>query len=256
MKILANLVAAIAFYTCIPVPAWSLDFHKVACLAPLVGLIIGGLLGLLDHGLYLLGMPILTRSALVIVVGVGITGGLHLDGAMDTADGLAVAEERRLAVMVDSHTGAFGAMAAIALLLLKTVALADLPDWRWFLLPVVAGWGRWAQQVAIARYPYLKPTGKGAFHKLAIQSGWDTVPSLLLLLLLSLLPILVFLNARWLGLGLLSGGAIALLVPAWFARKLGGHTGDTYGASVEWTEAILLILLTIFSAHQNPSLLF
>jgi adenosylcobinamide-GDP ribazoletransferase len=257
MKILANLVAAIAFYTCIPVPAWSLDFHKVARLAPLVGLIIGGLLGLLDHGLYLLGMPLLTRSALVIVAGVGITGGLHLDGAMDTADGLAVMEpERRLAVMADSHTGAFGAMAAIALLLLKTVALADLPDWRWFLLPVVAGWGRWAQQVAIARYPYLKPTGKGAFHKTAIQSGWDTVPSLLLLLLLSLLPILVFLNARWLGLGLLSGGAIALLVPAWFARKLGGHTGDTYGASVEWTEAILLILLTIFSAHQNPSLLF
>jgi adenosylcobinamide-GDP ribazoletransferase len=257
MKILANLVAAIAFYTCIPVPAWSLDFHKVARLAPLVGLIIGGLLGLLDHGLYLLGMPLLTRSALVIVAGVGITGGLHLDGAMDTADGLAVMEpERRLAVMADSHTGAFGAMAAIALLLLKTVALADLPDWRWFLLPVVAGWGRWAQQVAIARYPYLKPTGKGSFHKSAIQSGWDTVPSLLLLLLLSLLPILVFLNARWLGLGLLSGGAIALLVPAWFARKLGGHTGDTYGASVEWTEAILLILLTIFSAHQNPSLLF
>jgi adenosylcobinamide-GDP ribazoletransferase len=246
----ASVMAAIAFYTCIPVPAWTLDFRQVARLAPLIGLGIGVLLGLLDQSLQIAGMPILTRSAVVVVAWVAITGGLHLDGAMDTADGLAVTDpKRRLEVMVDSHTGAFGAIAAIALLLLKTVALAELPDWRWFLLPLVAGWGRWAQQVAIARYPYLKPTGKGAFHKTAIRSWRDVVPSLLMLLLLSLLPILVFLNARWLGVGLLSGGAIALVVPAWFHRNLGGHTGDTYGAVVEWTEAILLISLTVFQSH-------
>jgi len=245
---LASIMAAIAFYTCIPVPAWTLDFRQVARLVPLIGLGIGCLLGLLDQSLQIVGVPILTRSAVVVVAWVAITGGLHLDGAMDTADGLAVTDpKRRLEVMVDSHTGAFGAMAAIALLLLKTVALAELPDWRWFLLPLVAGWGRWAQQVAIARYPYLKPTGKGAFHKTAIRSWADTVPSLLMLLLLSLLSVL--LKAQWLGVGLLSGGAIALVVPAWFNRKLGGHTGDTYGAVVEWTEAFLLISLTAFQSH-------
>lgn len=247
---MGSVMAAIAFYTCIPVPAWALDFRQVARLVPLIGLGIGALLGLLDQSLQVVGIPILTRSAMIIVAWVAITGGLHLDGAMDTADGLAVTDpQRRLEVMVDSHTGAFGAIAAIALLLLKTMALAELPDWRWFLLPLVAGWGRWAQQVAIARYPYLKPTGKGAFHKAAIRSWRDVVPSLLMLLLLSLLPIFVFLNGRWLGVGLLSGGAIALVVPAWFNRKLGGHTGDTYGAVVEWTEAILLISLTAFQSH-------
>ena len=247
---LASVLAAIAFYTFIPVPAWTLDFRGVARLAPLIGLGIGALLGLLDYTLQSVGMPILTRSAVVVVAWVAITGGLHLDGAMDTADGLAVTDpKRRLEVMVDSHTGAFGAIAAIALLLLKTVALSELLDWRWFLLPLVAGWGRWAQQVAIARYPYLKPTGKGAFHKAAIRSWQDVVPSLLMLLLLGLLPMFVFLNARWLGIGLLSGGAIALVVPAWFNRKLGGHTGDTYGAVVEWTEAFLLISLTAFQSH-------
>lgn len=240
-------LAAIAFYTCIPVPAWDLDFRQVARWVVVMGLLIGGLLGLLDLSLQFVGMPIVVRSALVVMTWVAITGGLHLDGAMDTADGLAVTDpQRRLAVMVDSHTGAFGVMAAIALLLLKTVALAELPDYRWFLLPVVAGWGRWGQMVAIARYPYLKPTGKGAFHKAAIPSGLDAVPSLVLLLGLSLLPILTFLNGRGLGVGLLSGGAIALLVPAWFNRKLGGQTGDTYGAVVEWTEAILLVGLTVF----------
>jgi adenosylcobinamide-GDP ribazoletransferase len=38
--------------------------------------------------------------------------------------------------------------------------------------------------------------------------------------------------------------AIALLIPAWFNHQLGGHTGDTYGAVVEWTEALFLVLLT------------
>ena len=250
LRRLASVLAAIAFYTCIPVPAWTLDFRQVARLAPFIGLGIGALLGLLDHILHIAGMPILTRSAVVVVAWVALTGGLHLDGAMDTADGLAVTDpKRRLEVMVDSHTGAFGAIAAIALLLLKTVALSELLNWRWFLLPLVAGWGRWSQQVAIARYLYLKPTGKGAFHKAAIRSWRDVVPSLLMLLLLSLLPIFVLLNTRWLGMGLLSGGAIALVVPAWFNRKLGGHTGDTYGAVVEWTEAILLISLTVFQSH-------
>jgi adenosylcobinamide-GDP ribazoletransferase len=256
MKIWAKLLAAIAFYTCIPVPVSTLDFQKVAQLAPLVGLIIGGLLGLFDFCLGWLGMPLLTRSAIVVLTGVAITGGLHLDGAMDTADGLAVPDpERRLAVMMDSRSGAFGVMAAIAILLLKTVALADLPEWRGFLLPVVAGWGRWGQQVAIARYPYLKPTGKGAFHRLALPSFWHTTPALLLLLLLSGLPLLLFLNARWLGLGLLSGGAIGLLVPAWFNRKLGGQTGDTYGAVVEWTEVVLLLILALLYARWRASLL-
>jgi adenosylcobinamide-GDP ribazoletransferase len=213
-----------------------------------MGLMIGGLLGLLDIGLHRLGMPIFTRSAGVIVTWIAITGGLHLDGAMDTADGLAVSDpQRRLQVMADSATGAFGAMTAIALLLLKTAALTELESNRWLALMAAAGWGRWGQVVAIARYPYLKPTGKGAFHKAAIRSLGDAIPSLLLLLGLSGLQVVLD-QEHWLtAVGMaLGGSAIALLTGAWFNHKLGGHTGDTYGAVVEWTEALLLCLLTVF----------
>lgn len=129
----SNLAAAIAFYTCIPLPAVeTLDFRGVARLAPVVGLMIGGILGLVDAGLHQVGCGVLTRSALVVVSWIAITGGLHLDGAMDTADGLAVQDpQRRLEVMADSATGAFGAMAAIALMLLKTAALSELDAYRW-----------------------------------------------------------------------------------------------------------------------------
>ena len=182
-----NLVAAVIFYTAIPLPFLpNLDFQKVACFAPVIGLMIGGILGGLDTGINYLGVPVLTRNALVVGAWIAITGGLHLDGAMDTADGLAVGDpERRLQVMMDSATGAFGAMAAILIIILKVTALTDIAENQCLVLMAACGWGRWGQQMAICQYPYLKPTGKGAVHKQAIRSYLDLLPSLFLLLGLS-----------------------------------------------------------------------
>ncbi|BAY95491.1 MULTISPECIES: adenosylcobinamide-GDP ribazoletransferase [unclassified Tolypothrix] len=248
-KLLLNLLSSVIFYTTIPLPYVNgLEFDKVARFALLVGVLIGGILGLCDTGMSYLGIPILTRSALVISLGIGITGGLHLDGAMDTADGLAVGDpKRRLEVMADSATGAFGAMAAIAILLLKTTALTEVETHRWLILMATCGWGRWGQQLAIACYPYLKPTGKGAIHKQAIQSYQDVLPGLLLLMALSGLLFLIDSQQKILAIAMvIAGGAIATITGAWFNHKLGGHTGDTYGAVVEWTEALFLCALTVF----------
>lgn len=243
--------AAIAFYTCLPVPIhWNLDFQGIAKLAPLVGMFIGGLLGFLDWGLAVMGMPVLTRSAVLVAAGIALTGGLHLDGAMDTADGLAVPDPRkRLAAMQDSLVGAFGVMAAVVLLLLKTVALSDLAGDRALALMAAAGWGRWGQVVAIVRYPYLRASGKGAIHKASIRSAVDLIPGAIALLGLSAIQLWLAPDRWLLGIGtLLGGSAIAILTAAWFNRQLGGHTGDTYGAVVEWTEALLLCLLAALGA--------
>jgi adenosylcobinamide-GDP ribazoletransferase len=243
----SEVIAAITFYTCIPIPINNLEFQRVACFAPLIGLLIGGILGFMDLGLQIVGIPTLTSSALIVSFWIFLTGGLHLDGVMDAADGLAVQDpQKRLEVMVDSATGAFGAMAAIALLLIKTAALADLSSQRWLVLMMVCGWGRWGQQVAIALYPYLKPAGKGKFHGAAIASYWDLLPGLVLLISLSGVSVLI--DRTYLKLAVITvigGMAIAYLTGAWFHRQLGGHTGDTYGAVVEWTEAFLLCLLTV-----------
>lgn len=247
-QLLVSLLGAVTFYTCIPIPTnWPLEFRRIARWAPLIGLLIGGLLGIVDLALQQLGMPILTRSAVIIASWMAITGGLHLDGVMDTADGLAVQDkERRLLVMVDSATGAFGAMAAIALLLLKTAALTDIETNRSLALMAAAGWGRWGQVMAIAFYPYLKPTGKGAFHKETIHKPNDVLFGLIFLLILCSIPVALR-GMWWVGLEMIIGGsAIAYLTGVWFNHQLGGHTGDTYGAVVEWTEALFLCLFTTF----------
>lgn len=248
---LSQFWASLTFYTALPLPGIGrAAFHRIARFAPLVGLLLGLGLGLVDALLAQLDMPLVMRTALVVVSWVAVTGGLHLDGAMDSADGLAVMDpKRRLAVMADSRTGAFGVMAAIALLLLKFAALMALPASgisRTAALMAAAGWGRWGQVLAIDRYAYLKKEGKGAFHKEQLRSPEDLWPGLIGLLALSA-ALMLFYPLRWmLALGMVLGGfAIAFGTGAWFERQLGGHTGDTYGAVVEWTEALLLCLLTL-----------
>lgn len=243
----ARLGGSILFYTTLPLPpGWEPRFEGIAPLAPVVGLGLGVGLVVVDLALAQLGMPTLTRSALIIGLAVWLTGGLHLDGAMDTADGLAVMDlRRRLAVMGDSHSGAFGVMAAIAILGLKTLALAELATGRGWVLVAAMVWGRWGQVVAIARYPYLRAEGKGALHR-EHRRPQDWLPGLALAL---------GLHGLWLwrqpdqflpiGISLVVGLVFSLLIGAWLNRRFGGHTGDTYGATVEWSEALLLCLATL-----------
>ena len=243
----ASWQGAVMFYTCLPVRG-PVAFQSVACWAPWVGAVIGGVMAIADYLFGALQIPPLLASALVVALGIALTGGLHLDGVMDVADGLAVPDRtRRLDVMADSRMGAFGGMAAVVLILLKVLALAAIEDYRFCVLIAVAMWGRWAQQWAIARYPYLKKEGKGAFHQATVPTVWHTLPGLLGLLGLSGSLSLVGVIPAGLIVRLSIGGILfSVLTSAYFHRQLGGHTGDTYGAVVEWSEALLLCSL---SAH-------
>jgi adenosylcobinamide-GDP ribazoletransferase len=219
--------------------------RRIARWAPLMGLILGGILCLCDYGLALLEMPLVVRSTIIILLWLLLTGGLHLDGAMDSADGLAVTDPtRRLAVMADSATGAFGAMAGMAILILKIVSLSAIIQQRWLVLLMIPAWARWAQVLGISIYPYLKAEGKGAMH----SKGVEPIPDLLGgLLALSMVAAAQF---YWQPVSLIPAIAIvglvlSYLVGKYFDRAFGGHTGDTYGAVVEWVEAIGLAILTL-----------
>lgn len=245
---LNSLLAALTFYTCFPVsPNLKLDFSRIARWAPIVGLLLGGGLGLVDLGLGSLNVPNLTRSAIVVVLWIWWTGGLHLDGAMDSADGLAVQDpDRRLTVMSDSVTGAFGAMVSVVIILLKTCALTEITHDRIWVLALVAGWSRWGQVLAIALYPYLKAQGKGAFHRQGLNAAQDIAVGLACLLTVT--GCQIYLDPeQWLTIAIrsIASCAITIVVGYYFHRRLGGHTGDTYGAIVEWSETFILCLCTI-----------
>ena len=243
-----SLSSGVIFYTIVPLPtAWTNNWSRIARWCPVVGVFIALLLSLFHTLLQFCGLPNLTLSASIATAWVAITGGLHLDGAMDTADGLSVTDpQRRLEVMKDSATGAFGAIAAIIILLLKTVTLSEMSLPWWLVLLSATGWARWGQVWAIAFYPYLRETGKGAFHRENLRLPQDILLGLFILLSLSALCTISDLYWWQIGAIVLGSMAIALLTGYWFYKQLGGHTGDTYGAVVEWSEALILCFLTVF----------
>jgi adenosylcobinamide-GDP ribazoletransferase len=238
---LRDLSGAWIFYSVLPAwPGIEPRFLRIARFAPWIGAVLGGLQALL-WALLQGRVPPLTQVTLLLALGLWLTGGLHMDGAMDTADGLA-AGERLLEAMDDSRVGASGAQALVQLLLLRGAALACLGSAAPLALLWAAVWGRVAPLAAMAHFPYLRPGGTAAFHRrhwagLAVELR----PSLLLLLLL-IPPTLSFAQPAALTLALLGGGLPALMVPRWFGRRLGGHSGDSYGACVEWSETLALLL--------------
>ena len=253
MSKISNLItsfsSSVIFYTIVPLPSkWTNNWSRIARWCPVVGLLIGGLLLGFVTLFELIGIPNLTSKALVVAVWVAITGGLHLDGVMDTADGLSVTDpERRLSVMKDSATGAFGAIAGIIVLLLKTVTLSEMSLPLWLVLLCATGWARWGQVLAIAFYPYLRETGKGSFHKDNLHLPQDILLGLVVLLCFSSLWLTISYLSWWQISALVLGNiAIAVLTGYWFNRQLGGHTGDTYGAVVEWSEVLILCFLSAF----------
>ncbi len=240
---LRDLAGAWIFYSVLP--AWPLPaprFERIARFAPWIGAVLGGLQGLLWWGLEGRA-PLLAQVALVLALALWLSGGLHMDGAMDSADGLA-AGDRFLEAMEDSRVGASGVQALVLLLLLRTGALALLGAAAPMALVWAAVWGRVAPLPAMAWFPYLRADGSAGFHR-AHREGLavELRPALLLLPLLLLLPWPGL--PRWPVAAGLVGLLPALLVPLALGRRLGGHSGDTYGACVEWTEACVLLLIAV-----------
>jgi len=245
---LQDLAGAWVFYSVLPLPPgmppWLQPrFERIARFAPWIGALIGGLeasLWRVAEG----GLPLLAQLALVLALGIWLSGGLHLDGAMDTADGLAAGPERCLEAMDDSRVGASGVQALLLLLLLRVAALATLAAAAPWALVWAAVWGRIAPLLAMQAFPYLREQGTAGFHRRHWQGlGAELRPALLLLVVLTAL-----------GLGLGQGpwwwwgwlGVIpASLVPWSLGRRLGGHSGDSYGACVEWTTSWTLLLLAL-----------
>ena len=238
---LADLAGAWIFYSVFPLPPGITPrFERIARFAPWVGAVIGAAEALLWLGLAPAGP--LAQIPLVLALGIALSGGLHLDGAMDTADGLAAGPERCLEAMDDSRVGASGVQAFVLLVLLRVGALALLAPQAPAALVGASVWGRAAPLVAMQAFPYLRPQGgTAAFHRRHWR-GWarELAPTLLLLGLLS--GIALGLGwPLWVGLGW--GGLLpALLVPWALGRRLGGHSGDSYGACVEWTQSLCLLL--------------
>jgi len=207
---------------------------------PLVGLLIGLVLCLLS---ILIGpyLPSLVLAALLMVVNIWLTGGLHLDGLMDACDGLFAgrSRERKLEIMRDSRVGSFGVLGGVSIILLKFALLASMSLHQLplvFLLVLPAS--RWAMVLAIYIFPNARPAGLGSAVRQVVTRRRVTIATALALLIAVIAGHLIGLCV----LGMATVVVVALGL--WVTRSLGGLTGDIYGMIAEVTEVACLLLLT------------
>ena len=234
------------------------DIPAMLAAFPLAGAIMGACVGACWHGL-LQVLPFDFATALTVCIWVLLTRALHLDGLADCADGLggSYTREGRLKIMKDPHTGAFGVVAIVCVLLVKYAALHgySVTDIFQFRRMRVQGEDELQRRVlllamvmCVSRFGILA-AACGSDYARAPESGLgkDFIASARIWVLLagSVVPLAlgVFAFEKH---GLIAVAAIfstAMLLKFLFRRMLGGQTGDTLGATVEICEIVALALL-------------
>ena len=126
-----NFKVAFAMYSKIPMPMadWNKENMKYTfCFFPFIGLVIGALSYLVGWAGGKFGFNPSFVSAVLVLVPVAVTGGIHVDGLLDTSDALSSWQERerRLEILKDSHAGAFAVITACAFFLIWYGAYSQL----------------------------------------------------------------------------------------------------------------------------------
>jgi adenosylcobinamide-GDP ribazoletransferase len=246
-----RLALAFQFLTILPWPRPEVrrpeDLGGSMAFYPLVGAVLGSCL----VGVYLAGSEVfpdgVLRPALVVLL-VGLTGGLHLDGLADVCDGFYAGKTKGevLSIMKDPHLGTMAVVGVVSALLLKTVLLSHLPaamlGSALLIFPAVSRggmvWGTWMA-------PYARPEGgTGKTFSLTLRGRHVWTATILLgawAMLVAGWPAVILL--------LLTAGATKLFV-GYCGRRIGGMTGDTLGALNELLELLTLALYYPLSRWQ------
>ena len=210
---------------------------------PIVGFALGAALTAEDWLLAHVFAQVI-RSVLIIVSLTVVTGAVHLDGLVDTADALGAGRdrERALDILRDSRVGTFGASAIFFDLTLKILALSTLAGHHrlaaLLLAPMLA---RWAMLLVAAGLPYLRSSGSGSMLLGSKSKGLGS----------RAVFVAIFTLVAMLMLGALRAGALASAVAIaivfamrlFYRRWLGGVTGDLIGACGELVEIAVLVTM-------------
>jgi len=208
---------------------------------------IGAVVGLLSAAVFVLvgavSTPLVAAVAATATLAL-LTGALHLDGLADSADGLFGGGDvaRRLEVMRDPRLGSFGTVAVVLVLVGEVAAIASMSPGRAVAALVIAGaLSRLAMLFVITLVPYVRASGLGVAAGDSSHRGFDLALGAALAAVVCLLDWERALLAGC----LVALAALAVVVLA--RRRLGGATGDIYGATAE---LCMLAALAAFVVHR------
>jgi len=249
-----RFATTVRYVTCIPAfggqrrdELSQVDLSGLAKYLPAAGVLIGLALCLALRLLNFCHAPDVLSGIILAITWLSLTGGLHFDGLMDTADGIFSHQsvERMLEIMRDSRVGNYGVMVGMSTLLLKAACLSCLsPQTLITVLLLCPIWARWSEAFAIGKFPYLRESGMGKVWHDTMTYPEDLLKGALIPLGTTI-SAAVFrpIEAITISLATVFAGYLTALM---LARKFGGHTGDTYGAVVELSELGGLLIAALF----------
>jgi adenosylcobinamide-GDP ribazoletransferase len=231
-----GFLVALQFLTKVPVRATSPTAKDLAAsyyFYPVIGLLIG-LAAILLRFVLAIFFPMPFSIVLVLVFLIWITGGLHEDGLADVVDGMAGGwtPEDRHRIMKDSHIGVLGALSLVLIVLVKYSSLTSMNPLRIDGAIVTAQiLGRWAF-LPMGYFNSSARDGLGSQFMKGLSKNTlivGTVLSTVVVILAS--PLLG-------GLAFLTAGIIIAVASAYFRSRLGGITGDCFGATFQLVEIV------------------
>lgn len=256
-KLLKGFLINVQFFTAIPVhlelPMDKPHLKSAVQAFPLLGLLQGGIYA----GLFYMLLEYTTFSNLATafmlwLMSILLTGGIHLDGWMDASDGYFSYKdlEKRLEVMNDPRTGAFGVISIIVLLSSRFLFIYEITvnihAASFLLIAVIPLFSKSVMGLLLLTVKSAKKEGLGAlFQSAASPRDLWTYP----VYIIGFLAIVILFDGGFYCVSILLVAAILILL---FCRRkaikwFGGITGDILGAAVEGTE--LFLWMTLWLLH-------
>ncbi len=248
MKIVKSMIIALAMYSKLPVPPiqWTKEnMRYTMCFFPLIGLVIALLewlwFALASH----LGAGDSLRAVGLTLIPVLVTGGIHLDGLLDTADALSSfqTKERRLEILKDTHAGAFAIIIACVFFLAYFGIFTEVKQEGLMVLGIGFILSRALSGYGVASFPCAR--GSGLVHTFADALSKKVVRIILIIETLLCLVIMVWMSLP-LGMTAAFSALAFLVIYRLMSQKIfGGITGDTQGFFLELCELFMAAAVVI-----------
>lgn len=248
--VFAGLLTAFSLYSAIPMPRvdWSDGSRRYAmCFFPLIG-VFNGAAGLLWFWVCReFGVAAGLYAAVATLVPLLITGGIHMDGFIDTADAISshAVLERKLEILKDSHVGAFGVLYCAGQLLLSFGLWYQLFQRPKLLLLVMLGYilSRCYSALSVATFRPAK--NSGLVYAFADSAAKREVVVVVSILLAATVLLGMWVSPVW-GIVLAVASAAYFLLHLRFCMwEFGGNTGDLAGFMLQNMELLALAVAVI-----------
>lgn len=243
---------AFSMFSKIPMPQaeWTKENMKyMFCFLPLVGAVIGGVSLAVSAAWTRFHFRNGFAAAVLTVIPVIVTGGLHLDGLLDTADAMSSwrERERRLEILKDSHAGAFAVITAVVYFLLLYGAYFQIGNHFYVMSVMAAGFviSRCLGGLCAICIPPAKSDGTGA--EFARKSENAVVRNVLILYMLAMLALMIWIDPVLAAAVFVTALGVYAYHYHMVMKYFGGTTGDLNGCLICLCEVAIALALAVVS---------